>query len=312
MFFIISGFVITNTLYSTKTIGDFWKKRFFRLFPAMLFCSIITFTLFVFLDDNNIFPNSKNGLNIIYSLTFLNPVIIDYIFQTFKIQSNYICFCYWSLWPEIQFYLLASIIYFINPKRFVIRFSIISVSIYIVNWLFFNIQGSNIFHIPLNIVFINLYNRLFREFFYLPSYILWFLFGVLFYELYNKPFKFKVYPLLFLTFIFQLYSCVQWNVRIIMLVMIVLFMLFIYAPKLLSFLNYKLISNLGIVSYSIYLIHENVGILLINKFSGYLGKFSFLFPLFLIGVFSFFSLFLYKYFEKPINNILRIAFIKYK
>ena len=42
-FFIISGFVIGMTLERCKTPGEFFVRRFARLWPAMLACSIITF-----------------------------------------------------------------------------------------------------------------------------------------------------------------------------------------------------------------------------------------------------------------------------
>lgn len=44
-FFIISGFVITLTLFKCDNFSEFFIRRFCRLFPAMLLCSVVTFLL---------------------------------------------------------------------------------------------------------------------------------------------------------------------------------------------------------------------------------------------------------------------------
>ena len=46
LFFIISGFVINQSLERSNSCGAFLKHRVIRLFPTMLLCSVITF-LFV-------------------------------------------------------------------------------------------------------------------------------------------------------------------------------------------------------------------------------------------------------------------------
>ena len=72
LFFIISGFVITLTLTKCNSLFEFIKKRFIRLIPGMLVCSIITFLIFSFFDPENIFVRSKSFSNLIFSNTFLN------------------------------------------------------------------------------------------------------------------------------------------------------------------------------------------------------------------------------------------------
>jgi peptidoglycan/LPS O-acetylase OafA/YrhL len=43
LFFLISGYVIFMTLEKCATAGDFFQRRWLRLFPAMLFASIVIF-----------------------------------------------------------------------------------------------------------------------------------------------------------------------------------------------------------------------------------------------------------------------------
>src|ERR1700741_1455059 len=66
-FFIISGFVIAFTLHRTEGMLVFWKKRMVRLFPAMLFCSLITLVVLRLADAEDIFPAGHSMLNFFVS-----------------------------------------------------------------------------------------------------------------------------------------------------------------------------------------------------------------------------------------------------
>ncbi|WP_313255403.1 acyltransferase family protein, partial [Empedobacter sp.] len=48
-FFVISGFVILYSLETTNSYKDFLKKRYIRLAPGMLICSILPFSSFIFI-----------------------------------------------------------------------------------------------------------------------------------------------------------------------------------------------------------------------------------------------------------------------
>lgn len=76
-FFMISGFVIYFTLTKTNSFWLFLKKRFFRLFPTMVLCSLITLLVLSFFDNNKIFPNSQELQNFFFSITFLSPKIAE-------------------------------------------------------------------------------------------------------------------------------------------------------------------------------------------------------------------------------------------
>src|SRR5258708_29202700 len=62
-FFVISGFVISSTLESTDSLSSFWKRRFIRLFPPLLACTIITWGLAALLDSDQLFPNAHKIKN---------------------------------------------------------------------------------------------------------------------------------------------------------------------------------------------------------------------------------------------------------
>jgi peptidoglycan/LPS O-acetylase OafA/YrhL len=302
-FFIISGFVIAYTLYSTDTIQDFWKKRLLRLLPPIVICSLITLIFCVLFDTNNIFPNAHSIKNFVISLTFLNPVLINKFFPSLDV--NYLNGSYWSLWPEIQFYFIASVIYFYKPGKFLINFSIVSVLLFLLFWFEGNIHGTNIFRIQERSFYIQQMEFTIKAF-TITQYSLWFLMGVLFFKIYTKEYdKYTIATLAIAGILLLKYYSSDWNIRAISLLMIIAFGIFSYYPSLLNWLNNKLMINIGIASYTLYLIHQEIGVLLINKFAGNLGRFDFVLPLIILLILVLFSLASYRFIEKPINIFLK-------
>lgn len=82
-----------------------------RLVPSIFIASLITFLFFNLFDKGNISPTSHSFNNFLVSISFINPTLLQYVFKT---DFNYINGSYWSLWPEIQFYFFAGILYFLN------------------------------------------------------------------------------------------------------------------------------------------------------------------------------------------------------
>ena len=179
-FFIISGFVIFFTLERTNNLITFWQKRMIRLFPSILIATLFTYIFFIAFDKYNLFPDSHFLKNFIPSLSFINPSIFKY---TFNIELSYINGSYWSLWPEIQFYILCSLLYFFNKKRFLMNFIINSFALISINYIFQNIQGSNKLHIELSNELLNFYTKWVSNGFNLINYLPFFCIGVFFYKI---------------------------------------------------------------------------------------------------------------------------------
>src|SRR5258708_15753858 len=70
----------------------------------------------------------------------------------------------------------------------------------------------------------------------------------------------------------RLYADRVYTIRVFQLIIITLFLLLIYKKKYLSFLNNALFKTIGIISYSMYLIHKLTGTLLINKYRATLPR----------------------------------------
>ncbi len=301
-FFIISGFVIAYTLHATPGFFSFWKKRFIRLFPAMAICSLITFVFFCLADRNYLFPDSYSGLNLLYSFTLIKPTLLNHITH---LQGNYINGSYWSLWPEIQFYGLVSLIYFLKPKSFYTNFTLVALGIFIVHKLLLNLQGSNVLGIPSTAQFNNSYIYWVRDIFNLPYFVPWFLMGALLHQLYSKQHSKLTWPALLMALILLMQDAGNWKVMAITCLMLLVFTLLIYRPALLHFLSHRSLTNVGIASYSLYLIHENLGVFLIHQYGSCLGPLAVLFPILLMALFIAFSLLLYKYVERPLNKWIK-------
>lgn len=99
LFFIISGYCIAMTALSSNSVADFLAKRFARIYPAYVFCGLITCVSYVFFDlpdrEVTVIGAIKNllGLNVLLPMRAIDGV-------------------YWSLIVEIKFYLLFALFYY--------------------------------------------------------------------------------------------------------------------------------------------------------------------------------------------------------
>ncbi|MEO6979164.1 MAG: acyltransferase, partial [Mucilaginibacter sp.] len=243
-FFIISGFVIFFTLEKTGSFSAFWKKRFIRLFPSMLVASLVTFIVFRIFDNNTIFPQSHKLINFLPSLSFLNPKLINTVYHN---PVAYIDGAYWSLWPEVQFYLFCSLIFYINRQNFLRNFVVLSIVFICFNQLMFGSTGAALLKkIAFPYTAIVNYRFVFFGLFNLIEFLPFFGSGVIFYLLYRNN-KYGAatanYIKLCLTFFiaFILFKGgVAHSAQIAYFLMVLLFFCFIYYPRMLRFLDNKL------------------------------------------------------------------------
>jgi len=190
-FFMISGFVISYTLENTPSLLSFYKNRFIRLFPAVLLCSLITFTVSRALDGRNLFGNAHQIKNFLPSLTFINPNLWKLITG---IDFHWINGSYWSLWVEVQFYAIASAAYFISKKNFFRNMLLVGIAVAIAKYIQINLIGNHTAYLKLHgLLPIFVSWQYGNELFNITFYITWFLPGVFFYHLY-KGIDIRKYP----------------------------------------------------------------------------------------------------------------------
>ena len=101
------------------------KKRWLRLFPAMLIVSIIVFLTASFFYERP--AGQPVLLDLIPGLTFIKPSIISILVGH---PVNGLEGAFWSLYVEVIFYAIIGLVYFIFGRKFCIPalFSLFSVS----------------------------------------------------------------------------------------------------------------------------------------------------------------------------------------
>ena len=125
-FFIISGYFIFQSLKRSNSIIDYFKKRFLRLFPALIVVLFLTMVLapFVYNSETPFFQNAAiytyfpNNL----SLYHLQPCIKG-IFDTNSYHA--INGSLWTIRYEFSLYIALSLLFFFRKQKWVL-FGLIS------------------------------------------------------------------------------------------------------------------------------------------------------------------------------------------
>lgn len=291
LFFAISGFVIATTLISSANFLDFWKKRFIRLFPSLV---IIMPILFITQKFFGVKPNdygSDNAFSIITSIMLIHPSLTQSIYPG-HVQIGWITGVLWSLWCEIQFYLLVSCIYFFARKWNFLKLFITSC---------FAISAFGIFDVTSNGFLIS--HPAVDALLILRQYIFWFGIGVIF-SAANQARSYKGLRLLLLTF--STFVVVIENLRAgrifflgnayitLFCLLAITALYFISNDRQLTSPLFKPITAIGNASYEIYLWHESIFLTLLVV----LGKLA---PSTLVQWILFFSLVLLVSFAIPLT-----------
>lgn len=102
LFFIVSGFVIFMTLERTQSLGDFLVARFARLYPAFLASLALTLAI------DALAGGSAHSIAEIAA----NMTMMPEIFGVPGIDGSY-----WTLFYELDFYLVAGLVFFLLRVR---------------------------------------------------------------------------------------------------------------------------------------------------------------------------------------------------
>jgi peptidoglycan/LPS O-acetylase OafA/YrhL len=308
LFFIISGFVISQTLQKTSTLKAFAVKRLIRLWPAMILCSTITFFVVMLMDQRQQFPffHSRTVLDFLPSWTFIPPILWNAILNREGIA--YVDGVYWSLFAEIVFYIFGGIIFFLKPRAFLQNW--LGATLF-VNSIRLVTSPKNHFLFPDNInsVFSIIYNVYLELHF---SYWVYFSLGVFFYHLYSKNIRHRSAIVMMAMLVgLEVYFIGDNTLRILLLAVIVLFLILVYRESWLSFLRLKGVVWIGLVSYPLYLLHENIGIILINRIGEITNRIGAAYLPFIIAIVMLVvSSLIFKFYERPITSYLKSKIFK--
>lgn len=112
LFFFVSGFLITKLLIveyqkkNTISLQDFYLRRIFRLYPALIFFLIVTIVFVLFSGQTILFPDILSGLFYFtnYYLVYLKPALLP---ADYPLVSEIL----WSLSVEEHFYLFFPLLF---------------------------------------------------------------------------------------------------------------------------------------------------------------------------------------------------------
>ena len=102
IFFIVSGYCIAMTIVKTHNLIEFFVKRFARIYPAYVFCGIITLIFYLIFD--------LPGREVDLFTGFMNLIFANVVPG---LHFKYIEGIYWALIIELKFYIFFGILYFI-------------------------------------------------------------------------------------------------------------------------------------------------------------------------------------------------------
>lgn len=272
LFFIVSGFVIYMTIEKTKYPSDFIVSRFSRLFPAYWVAILLTSAVMNFAGQ----PNEHVGFfrilgNFTMCQRWLHIENVDGV--------------YWTLTVELTFYVFMFLVFISKKVKYIFHISIILL----------------VFLTLIQTLNIPLIGNVFPFFKYSNLFIS----GMCFYKIKNKEGAWYYHVLILGCILVQALIASSNVEYAYILVIFIVFYLFTY--NWLEFLNNKLFLFFGSISYSLYLIHENIGILLLK----YLERFQLSYILRLSIVLSiviFVAFLITKFIENPAMNFIRSKF----
>jgi peptidoglycan/LPS O-acetylase OafA/YrhL len=227
----VSGFVIYWTLEKVKDPMDFIVSRFSRLYPIYWASAIITFlTVSYFGLSGREVPVIDALMNILMFHQYLNFKHIDGV--------------YWTLTIELTFYVWIFTIYKLNLLNYAEYILCPLVILSIVNTMGY-IETSYFIENLLMLKFIS-----------------FFISGICFFKITNKTSNKKT----FIVMLICLFSTIIVNHEILFILFTMFYTLFYCAVSgRLKFLDCKPLLFFGSISYSLYLIHQNIGFIIINE-----------------------------------------------
>ena len=251
LFFLISGYVILMTLEKCENFKEFIYRRWIRLFPAMLICSILIYiTSFYFYER----PAGKPSIDsLLPGLTFIEPSWWKIIFRSFEIKPLEGAF--WSMYVEVKFYFFAAFIYFWKGKNWLIATLFLFFALSVICNLVNNYSPCAFYRHAVTVVDLLSFN-----------YFGWFASGSSFY-LFTRTKELKWFSIAICFAILSSVFVNNFELQSTLAACIVsaLFTISVGSSQLQRILSNRFLLFFGFISYPLYLIHENMMISMIVK-----------------------------------------------
>jgi peptidoglycan/LPS O-acetylase OafA/YrhL len=234
LIFIISGFVITLTLDRTKHCSDFLVSRVSRLYPAYWMAITLTaLTVWLF---------TLPGRQVGFIATLINLTMLQDWLAVPRVDG-----AYWTLTIQLSFYCIMFLIYAFNQMKNLVLIGLLWNSVIILAACaeqYLSVQ------IPWAI-----------KLFFLLDYGNLFIAGIMFYKLRSHFRVIYLFPII-LSVVADYFLRDGRHCVFISLLYLAFFLL---AAGRLSWLGIKPLVFIGSTSYSLYLIHQNIGYVIIRS-----------------------------------------------
>lgn len=242
LFFIVSGFVIAMTLEVSRTPAEFALKRFARLFPSMLLCTLLTFAALTWLPH----PTWRvTAIDLLPGLTFVSEHVWSvWLDRPVSIVDG----VYWTLFVEMKFYVLAAALFFVVRKA-PLLFSLGA----LLN-LVFLITRLKFVGLPEGWIEIVKTSTVYDQ---LPLFVA----GVAFYSLNARRHRFVAWWLLAESAVMLLMRLkFEAEPALFLGVFYLMFIGLVYAPQTVAVFAWRPLVAIGASSYALYLLHNRLGI----------------------------------------------------
>lgn len=237
LFFLLSGFVTVLLLEKIKTPTDFIVSRFSRLFPTYWASITITFLVLILFPLPN---NEIGGFEYFVNLTMLQGFV----------NVPYVDGAHWTLMLELKFYFIMFMIFLLgfifNKLELIIGTLILYSAISVISDSYFEIS----------IIHNYLYTLL--NFGYIQVLAM----GMMFYRIHKYGPTFERYGIILLSLLTHFLYHGTYEVTV---VSVLCLMFIIFNKGYLKFICVAPLLFLGNISYALFLIHQNIGYVLIRN-----------------------------------------------
>ncbi len=236
LFFMISGFVIFLTLQRTQRPMDFIVSRFSRLYPAYWLAVGLTFAV--------VHGMGLPGKEVSAPQAVLNLTMLHGLFNVPSVDN-----VYWTLQVELLFYAGALLLFQLNALQ---RIHLVLALLLLARLAYHVAQAGFGVDLPWALYRLFILNE-----------IAWFACGIMVFRLAVLRTTPRPDGVLLATAVAVLGVTASWGVAALAAGLAAL--LYGAATQRLKWLNQPLLLALGAVSYSLYLLHENIGWVVIRR-----------------------------------------------
>lgn len=246
IFFSVSAFCIFMTLESAGRIENFWAKRLARIQPAYMAGILLTFTL---VSMFGLSGREASWWTALSNIFWINMI------PSMKMVDN----VYWSLAVEMKFYFWIGLLYFFLKGK--------NITIY---WSIFCCFGAILLSLEDNFGSAGHMASLIAEFVLIANYAPQFLVGILAFEWPRLSRRSR-------TALIPVTALLLWStprssdIETIMLATMAFSFCILRMPQLRF---PKVVIFVGMFSYSLYLVHQNIGLMVIRELAPMIHSFT--------------------------------------